>query len=231
MRDATGGLTTNRIEAFSDGVFAIAITLLVLNVHVPDASSEAALLHDLRGQWLIYLSYLLSVAVVGVYWVAHHGLFSYIRRADRTLFWLNILFLACVAFLPFPTALLGQYGRYRSAVIVYGLALAATGLVLDGMRAYATRGRRLVDPNLDEGVVRAGMRRNLTGPAAYLLAVLISLIPLHIGGFDGRACAIAIYVLAPLLYILPSRIDRYWAGGHGGAPRHEGRGGAAGSAP
>lgn len=163
-KDAVGGLSTTRIEAFSDGVFAIAITLLVFNLHIPPVHDQAQLDSALAKEWLSYLSYLLSVVVIGVYWVAHHGLFSYIRRADRPLFWLNILFIACVAFLPFPTALLGQYGHARTAVVIYGLSLVVTGLVLDIVRAYATHGRRLVDPHLPEGVVRSGRRRNLRAP-------------------------------------------------------------------
>ena len=220
-KDALGGLSTTRIEAFSDGVFAIAITLLVFNLHVPVVSNQAVLADALERQWLSYLSYLLSVVVIGVYWVAHHGLFNYIRRADRPLFWLNILFIACVAFLPFPTALLGQYGHSRVAVVIYGLSLVVTGLVLDGMRAYATHGRRLVDPDLPEGVVRSGRRRNLRGPAIYAAAVGIALLPFTLGRVDGPAVALALYGVVPLTYILPGRIDRYWAHGHGQAERQE----------
>jgi len=216
----SGGLSTARIEAFSDGVFAIAITLLVFNLHVPTVSDQAALQHELAKQWLSYLSYLLSVVVIGVYWVAHHGLFTFIQRADRPLFWLNILFIACVAFLPFPTALLGQYGHSRLAVVIYGLSLVVTGLVLDSMRAYATRGRRLVHHDLPDEVVRSGRRRNLRGPAIYALAIGIALLPFSVGPVDGPACALALYIVVPLTYILPGRIDRYWASRHDSTDHH-----------
>lgn len=218
--EPAGGLSTTRIEAFSDGVFAIAITLLVLNIHLPltatgHALAEARLLDALAAQWLTYLSYALSVVVVGVYWVAHHGLFSYIKRADRALFWLNILFLACVAFIPFPTALLGQYGAYRSAVVIYGASLVVTGVLLDNMRWYATHGRRLVAPDLEERLVRSARCRNLMGPAIYLVAIVAALLPIRIGPIGGAQIALALYVAVPLVYILPGRIDTYWASGHG----------------
>ena len=109
------GLSTSRIEAFSDGVFAIVITLLVIDLKVPQIAGDISVelgsrLFDL---WPKLLSYLLSFVIVGVYWVAHHHVFHYICRVDRIALWLNLFFLMSVAFVPFPTALLGEYGSYR----------------------------------------------------------------------------------------------------------------------
>jgi uncharacterized membrane protein len=211
------GMGTNRIEAFSDGVFAIALTLLILDVKVPSASeiaNEAMLQSFLLKQGPTYLSFALSVVVIGIFWVAHHGLFHYIRRANRALFWLNILFLLCVTFIPFPAALLGQFSGYRTSVVIYGASLAVTGVMLDVMRWYATSHHRLVDKDLDLQLIRAARRRNLTGPVIYVLGIIISFIPLTIAGIGGVQVCLALYVLVPIVYILPGRIDSYWSGKH-----------------
>ena len=209
------GMGTNRIEAFSDGVFAIALTLLILDVKIPatsDITSERALQTFLLGQGASYFSFALSVIVIGIFWVAHHGLFHYIRRANRALFWMNILFLLCITFIPFPAALLGQFSHYRTAVVIYGASLAIAGIVLDTMRWYATSQHRLVDKDLDPQLIRAARRRNLTGPVIYLLGIAISFIPFNLSGISSVQVCLALYVLVPVLYILPGRVDNFWAG-------------------
>src|SRR6266496_5950399 len=99
---------TSRIEAFSDGVFAIAITLLILDVHVPPAS-QANLGRALARQWPTYAAYLISFAFIGIMWVNHHRLFNHIRRSDNGLMFQNLLLLLGVTFVPFPTALLAAH--------------------------------------------------------------------------------------------------------------------------
>src|SRR3989475_8757474 len=103
---------TARLEAFSDGVFAIAITLLVLEIHVPapDATQHGrTLLTALRQLWPSYLGYALSFVTIGIMWANHHSIFRYVRRADRYFLLINVLFLMWISFLPFPTALLAAY--------------------------------------------------------------------------------------------------------------------------
>jgi uncharacterized membrane protein len=198
-------LSTHRIEAFSDGVLSIVITLLVLQLSIPIVSTSAA---DAElSQRLIELlpklfSYVISFAIVGIFWVGHHSLFHFIICADRTLLWLNNLFLLCVGFIPFPAALLGAYGTRRVAVIVYGASLALTGLALALIWTYATFDRRLVRHDLDPQAVRMGLNRILLGPALYGLSIALCFLSLWI--------SVAIYVLVPVLYILPGRIDRHW---------------------
>lgn len=168
------GLSTNRLEAFSDGVFAVAITLLVLNLQVPQLASASELVSSLGALWPKLLSYALSFVIVGIYWVAHHNTFHYIKRSDRNLLWLNILLLMCIVFLPFPTALLGQYPEQRVSIIIYAGTLVITGLVLQALWWYATSRYRLVDRNIDPRLVQRATRRNLTAPLIYLLAIGIS---------------------------------------------------------
>jgi uncharacterized membrane protein len=208
MREASenrpvAGLSTQRLEAFSDGVFAVAITLLVLNLQVPQIASASELVSRLGALWPKILSYALSFVLVGIYWVAHHNTFHYIPRSDRTLLWLNILLLMCIVFLPFPTALLGQYPQERVSIIIYAGTLVLTGLVLQALWWYATSGCRLVDRDIDPRLVQRASRRNLTAPLLYLLAIGISLISVP--------ASLVLFLLVPLYYILPGRIDRHWA--------------------
>lgn len=197
------GLSTTRLEAFSDGVFAVAITLLVLNLQVPQLASTSELVSRLGELWPKLLSYALSFVIVGIYWVAHHNTFHYIQRSDRNLLWLNILLLMCIVFLPFPTALLGQYPEQRVSVIVYASTLVITGLVLQTLWWYATSGYRLVDREIDPRLVQRATRRNLTAPLIYLLAIGISVVSVP--------ASLVLFLLVPVYYILPGRIDRHWA--------------------
>ena len=194
---AVAGLTTGRITAFSDGVFSIAITLLVLNLHVPTVPGK--LLDQLRTQWPSLLSYLLSFVIVGIYWVAHHNMFHYIKRSDRPFLWINILLLMCVAFIPFPAGLLGQYSGQRISLITYASSLILTNLMLSLLWWYATSNHRLVDQDIDPHFVRTVNRRNMTAPVVYLVSIGLS--------FLSPLASLIVFFLFPLYYIFPSHID------------------------
>src|SRR5215510_4445653 len=118
---------TQRIEAFSDGVFAIAITLLIIEIGVPHVSSEESLSKALGDLWPKYFAYVLSFVMIGIYWANHHSFFRLFVRADHYFLMLNVLFLMAIAFLPFPTAVLGEYlddpGQRDIAVSLYALGL------------------------------------------------------------------------------------------------------------
>jgi uncharacterized membrane protein len=196
------GLSTQRLEAFSDGVFAIVITLLVLEIHVPQIARDRVdveLFHHLLQMWPKFLSFAVSFVIVGIFWVGHHNIFHLIRRTDRPLLWINLLFLLCVAFIPFPTALMGEYVGVPAAVVPYGLTLIATGLSLYLLWWYATHRHRLVSADLDPEIVRLITRRTLAGPAFYVAAILLSLV--------NARLTLLIYALIPLYFILPHRLD------------------------
>jgi uncharacterized membrane protein len=204
---AQAGLGTDRLETLTDGIFAIAMTLLVLNLQVPRipaALASARLPHELSALWPKILSFVLSFVVVGVYWVGHHNQFHYIRRADRLFMWLNILFLLFIAVVPFSAGLLGTYVRQQIAVAIYGLNLVAVGAVLYLIWSYATADHRLVDPDLPPDAIKAGGRRTLLGVGLYFVAVILSTVSTWL--------SVAIYVGVPILYILPGRIDRHLLG-------------------
>lgn len=142
------GLRVGRLEALSDGVFSIAITLLVLDIAVP-ASAQSQLLSSLAHLWPSYLGYVVSVATIGAMWLGHTAITDYLERADLAFVRLNLLLLLFVAFLPFPTRLfaefIGKNGPERVAAPVYGFSLLLTSLLLQRLWRYAVR-RHLVRP-------------------------------------------------------------------------------------
>jgi uncharacterized membrane protein len=202
-------LGRNRIEALTDGVFAVAMTLLVLDIKVPELqqpTGTAELPLKLLALWPKFLSYSISFIILGVYWVGHHAQLSFIRRADRPLLWINILFLLWVALVPFSTALLSEYPKTRLAIGIYGANLIAIGLTLALHWSYATGESRHVDPAIDRDLVRGAMYRTLMAPIVYLIAILISFFRVEV--------SLILYALVPILYILPGRVDVHWGERH-----------------
>ena len=135
----TGEVGYDRLLTLSDGVFAIAMTLLVLNFHTPTAPhTDSQLANALLAQGGTLLSYTLSVLIIGRYWIAHHQMFQFIRGFDFTLAFLNIAFIGAVAFLPFPTSVLGQHAGTTS-VVFYAIAICAVGVAQLAEWVYAWR--------------------------------------------------------------------------------------------
>jgi uncharacterized membrane protein len=152
-----GEMPTSRIEAFSDGVFAIVITLLILSIQVPQIQGRnpgPALAGALQGMIPKFLSYALSFAIVCVWWLAHHHLFAILVKSDRGLLWLNSVFLFWLASVPFPTALLGDYPHERLAVVCYGAVMSMAGVSFSSMRFYAFYIGKLTVPGLDRKLLR-----------------------------------------------------------------------------
>jgi uncharacterized membrane protein len=171
------GRDRDRIVNLSDGVFAIAITLLVLNIHVPDIPENLVakeLPAALLSLWPKYFGYVLSFLVISTLWVIHHSIFRPIREYDRGLLYLNFLFLMFVAFVPFPTSLLGEYGDHRLPVAIYAGTLAVGRLLLTAIHWYSTRNNRLVDEGQDPREVRFYLIRGLTIPVIFLLSIGVS---------------------------------------------------------
>lgn len=198
------GLGKGRIETLIDGIFAIAMTLLVLAIHLPELPPDklALLWPSLLAMWPKFGAWCVSFVVLGVFWVGHHNQFHYIRRSDRTLLWINIAFALVITFLPFSTALLGEYSVSPVAVWIYCANLIAAGLLLYGQWRHATDRFRLVDPHLKPELVATAGRRVLMGPLAYAIAC-------GLAAWDTRP-ALAILALMPLYYVLPGRVDWHW---------------------
>ena len=166
----------DRIIFFSDAIFAIVMTLLILDISVPDIPQDSAaaelpaLVLDL---WPKFFSYALSFMVIGTYWMAHHGTFRYFSSYDRMLMLLNLLFLLSISFVPFPTALLGEYGEQQFAVALYALSLAVPRLLLALVSWYATK-RNLLIESLDPRISRYHLVRSLAIAALFLLSIVVS---------------------------------------------------------
>jgi uncharacterized membrane protein len=176
-RSPEAGRDRDRIVNLSDGVFAIAITLLVLDIRVPDIPEgmvASELPATLLSLWPKYLGYVLSFAVISTFWIVHHSIFRPIREYDRGILYLNFLFLMFVAFVPFPTSLLGEYGDHQLPVAIYAGALAIGRLLLTAIHWYSTRDDHLVGEPQNPGEVRFYLIRGLAMPVIFLLSIGVS---------------------------------------------------------
>ena len=199
-----GRMPTARIEAFSDGVFAIIITLLVLEIHVPQVQGRdisAGLAHSLLAMAPKFLAYIMSFVIVCIWWVAHHHLFHVLKRSDRGLLWLNSLFLLWLAFIPFPTALMGDFPGERIAVMGYGTVATLAAVSFTCMRYYAFYLAKLVDERIDQRLLQSAMLKSVLNPVLHAVAVLVAF-------FDTRL-SIALYIILPLMFFIPGKLDRY----------------------
>jgi uncharacterized membrane protein len=168
---------TGRVEAFSDGVFAIAITLLVLEISV-DPDQFVDLRGALLDEWPAYLAYVTSFLTVGSVWIAHHNLFSRLRFVDPVLLRLNLLLLLAASFLPFPTAVLAESfdassEAERTAVVFYGAVALVIELLLRGAVHYANS-RPALSGDPEARPVAVSGRRHVLGIVAYSVAILVA---------------------------------------------------------
>ena len=186
-----------RMEALTDGIFAIAMTLLVLDVHLPEAVVGVHQAHDLFVQvaalWPTLLSFAVSFVILAMFWVAHHTEFRYIKKLDNKLIWLNIFYLLFVALLPFSAALLGEFGKNQTAVVIYGLHLIVMVVIQYFMWSHASSNKNLVEENLDPRINKLAKRLAVVATSAYVLAILLSFLSVDI--------TLVIYALVPLPYI------------------------------
>ncbi len=172
--------TTSRAEAFSDGVLAIAITLLVLELRVPDVPRGGTLSRELFHLWPKYAVFAVSFITIGIMWVNHHALFQGIARVDRPLLFINLVLLMSISFVPFPTAVLGDYLREgragHAAAALYGINMVLVGLGFLGLWWYLLGHPDLREDTLDDRGVRQALRRTMIGPTTYAAATLVALL-------------------------------------------------------
>jgi uncharacterized membrane protein len=189
-------VSTSRIEAFSDGVFAIAATLLVLELKVPHVE-PGELGGTLLGNWPSYATYVVSFLVIGIIWVNHHAVLERIRKVDRPLLFLNLVFLMAVAVIPFPTALLADYLKAghdeHLAAAVYGGSMTLMGVTFGSIWAYAVLSGDLLHEGIDPARARRSLWIFAAGNPLYVLAIGASLL--------SAKLALAIYALLALFYM------------------------------
>jgi TMEM175 potassium channel family protein len=169
--DEAAGEGIGRILALSDGVFAIAITLLILDIAVPATISSHELPTALLDLWPRYLAYALSFLVIARFWVIHRQAFALIARDDPALIWLNLLLLFFIAFLPFPTAVIGAHNGSPAAAVLYAAAVCLTGAASAAYWWYASGRGGLLRPDVRRAQVRAMRARSLSGPVFFALTI------------------------------------------------------------
>jgi len=190
---------TGRLETFSDGVFAIAATLLILDIQLPE--NGGSLTHELLRLWPSYGAYSISFITIGIMWINHHAVFEQIDRINRTFLVINILFLMVIAFIPFPTHVLAASLRgpdAQSAAFFYGLTNVAMAAAYACLWFYAAHGRRLIAPYADPRRVSGISRAFLPGIPLYTVATLSALLSAWL--------AVALYAAIAVFYILESSL-------------------------
>lgn len=189
-QNKTDGSGLERIVFFSDAVFAIAITLLALEIRIPAGDvplSETELSAFLLGNWHEYLAYSISFLVIGSFWVSHHRKFHFIRRYDGTLMILNLLYLMVIAFMPFPSSVISKYGS-RAGTIFYAMTLCLAGLILAALWGYASGRANLVDLHFN----RAQRIRQLVAPLLFAAIFGLSVGVAYVEPNLARLCWILI---------------------------------------
>lgn len=176
------GEDLSRILALTDGIFAIAMTLMVLNLTglIPfdcgGPCTNSALIRALGGVWQPFLGYVIVFLVTGLYWTSHHRYFRYIERYDGILLWFNLLFLLTIAVLPFVLEIYNTYPDLPITVTLTSVTMAATGLLLGAMWFHATGSSHLVDRKLDARVITYYRRRGFILPVIFLAATPVAFV-------------------------------------------------------
>jgi uncharacterized membrane protein len=201
-RPAGSGFGTNRIEALADGIFAVAMTLLVLDVKLPNGEHFATsgdLFDRLLSLEHTFVIYFISFVVLGMFWVGHHAHFHYIRYVDHTLLWINLLFLFGITSVPFATDLLGDHNALRLPYFYYGGKFLVLSGLLVAQIAYLRRHPELAQPSLTRDVARRIVLRTglfATVPVLSIVAV-----------FYNTRLALYLYFLLLVVHFLPGRVD------------------------
>lgn len=202
-RDIAGHhMNKARFEAFSDGVFAFAITLLVLGIVLPafkTPPSDSELRVALLSLWPNAVAYALSFAVIGIMWQNHHALFRMVERVDRRTVFLNLILLAGTVFIPFATSVLGTYPTMHSATFLYGLVLTWTATAYNVILQHLVN-RHAFHADVPPDAIRGTVRAYRTGWVTYVAAMLSALI--------APLLSFAAYILITLYYLIPQGIDR-----------------------
>jgi len=186
-------VSTNRLETFADGVFAIAATLLILEIQLPGGDVG----QGLRELWPSYFAYALSFLSIGIMWVNHHVVLSFIRKADRIFLFINLFLLMAIAFVPFPTAVFADHIEKegaREAAVAYGLTFVVIAVFFQFFWQYAYR--RLLRPDADRREVSGINRSYLPGVPLYVVATLVALV--------SATAALALFAAIALVYVSAS---------------------------
>jgi uncharacterized membrane protein len=193
-------VTPARLETFADGVFAIAATLLIIDVGVPEELNDS-LGQELLDIWPQYFGYAVSFVTIGIMWVNHHAIVRQIERVDRPFLFLNVGLLLCIAFVPFPTRVLAEFVRSdegEAAAVLYGITLTTTAVFFISVWIYASHRGRLLHPEVDPKEVSGITRSYLPGAPTYAVATLVA--------FVSPEASAALFGLIAVFYMLSSSL-------------------------
>ena len=195
-------LSTSRIEALTDGVFAIAMTLLVLNIEVSEPRQDldpSKFRQQVLGLWPHLIHYLESFIILAAFWIKNHQQFHFIKRSDRRLLWINLGCLMFVCLIPFSTSLMTDYGEMRLAAMVFESNMLLAGALYYLHWSYATKGLRLVEKDLDPRVITVYKQSSLVIPVIAVVAILLSIIHPRWGT--------GVFFLIPFILFLMEKIE------------------------
>jgi uncharacterized membrane protein len=190
-----------RLIAFSDGVFAIAITLLIIGVVIPEGTTDFNLNAVLSSLWPNYLAFLISFFVIGLYWIVHVRQFRFVRKYDSALLWLNLLFLLFIVIMPFTTSIVSRY-ESQTAVIIYAANVACVGYTRTAAWFYSAHNHRLIDKRLTSPYIKRTTILNLIAPSIFALSIGIAFINYHLAQYIWISIFI-IHVIASPIFRLP----------------------------
>ena len=195
------GLPKNRLETLVDGVFAIAMTILVLELRAPQTLGPGGLAQGLVDLGSRFATFVISFIVLGVYWFAHHQVFHFVLRVNRTLVWLNILFLMGIALVPFAASVMGAYTNDPIALSLYGGVLGLLAALGYLIWWYISGDRGLIEPGLDPALVHKVRVWLAIGPVITPVAIAVS--------FVSTTVALLIYLTLPVVFIFFNPMSRY----------------------
>lgn len=196
-------MASGRLEALGDGIFSVAMTILVIELELPKVLGDGwhAFTEAFRHSWTGFMCYAISFVVLGIMWFGHRMMFEYIERTNRYFIFLGVLFYMIVCLVPFSTRFLAQDTLKWYAILVYGLNLSLCNLSLYAQWLYGIRHKGLMEQVLPEEVKKEARTLFLLSPVVYGVAIALS--------FFVPVASIIIFVITPVLYLLPNKLDKY----------------------
>jgi uncharacterized membrane protein len=196
-------MASGRLEALGDGIFSVAMTILAIELELPSVKGNTLtdFVHAIGETWNGLLCYAISFVLLGIMWFGHRMVFEYVARTNRYFIFLGILFYLVVCLVPFSTRLLAHETLKWYAISVYGLNLSLCNLTLYAQWLYGIRRKDLIERELPMEVRKEARRLFILSPLVYPLAIILS--------FVYPVASIAIYVIIPILYLLPNKLDKY----------------------
>jgi uncharacterized membrane protein len=199
----TLNMASNRLEALGDGIFSVAMTILVIELALPvvKGNNWSDFAKAVGESWVAFLCYFISFVVLGIMWFGHRMMFEYIGRTDRYFIFLGVLFYAVVCLVPFSTRFLAHAALQWYTIMIYGINLSLCNLTLYAQWRYGIRKSSLMHRQLPPEIKKQASILFLLSPIVYTVAIILSF-------FFPRA-SIFIYVITPLLYLIPNKLDKY----------------------